>query len=177
MGAQLAKLKRAARTPTASIKNVEKALETKSMSPRHPSTVKAIDEMVKANPQFETAAKDKNENLHTMLESLHVKSVGAAPSDVLRTGKRAKKLNIVPPGRLSIDQLNQLFLDRKLTPDEWTYEKISQVYNIDEDVARNLLTYFSSFRIYKTPKDFDITKSKNFLQQDDGPTYNALTDK
>ena len=53
MGTQLAKLRRFTRTPAASLKNVDKVLEKKSISPRHPSTVKAIEEITKANPQFE----------------------------------------------------------------------------------------------------------------------------
>ena len=149
MGTQLAKLRRFTRTPASSLKNLDKVLEKKSISPRHPSTVKAIEEMTKANPQFEIAAKEKHENLHAMLDSVRVGSTGAAPDQVLRTGTRGRKVNHILSGKLTSQQLDELYVNRKMDPDTWDENKIGEHYNLDQNVAKNLLMYYSSFRIYK----------------------------
>jgi Uncharacterised protein family (UPF0240). len=174
MGARIAKAKSVGRNPSSLIKNVEKVLNEKRASPRHPSTVKSFDELVKAHPEFEESAKQKNENLHTMLDSIRVDSTGAAPTDVLKTGKKTRKLKVIPEGKLSDKQLQELFLNRKLAPEAYTVEKTANEYKLDIDVAKNLLQYYGSFYIYKEKNNanaMEIGSGKSFLQPDEEPKH------
>ena len=174
MGARIAKAKKVSRNPAAFIKNVDKALEEKIVSPRHPSTVKAFDELVKSNPDFVDSSKQKNESLHNMLNIVRVDSTGAAPTDILKSGKRARKLNVTPEGKLEEQQIENLFLNKKMAPTDWTPEKIAEEYKLDPQVAINLLANFSSFYIVKNSANnansaMDIGSGKSFLQADKEP--------
>ena len=151
MGGRVAKFKSFTRTPTAAVKSFDKVLESKTVSPRHPSTIKVINEFIEANPEVQTATKEKNENLHKMLENIRVDSYGVAPDQVLRTGVKAEKLKAIPEGKLSYEQLEQLLINRKCFPEVWTDKHIAEHFKLDEHVAKNLTTYFSSFRIFKDP--------------------------
>lgn len=168
MGGKIAKAKQVSRNPTAFIKNVDRVLEEKIISPRHPSTVKALDKLVKENPSFVDSSKLKNENLHNMLNSVRVDSTGVAPTDVLKSGKRARKLNIAPEGKLEERQIEELFLNKKIAPKEWTPEKIAEEYKLDVQVATNLLANFSSFYIIKNAQTVAMTlgSGQNFLKTD-----------
>ena len=169
MGAHVAKLRRFVRTPTARIQNVDKILENKVVSPRHPSSVKAFDELIKSHPEFKVAIKEKNDNLHKMLESVRVDSFGPAPDKVLKIGKRVNEIDIIPEGKLSHEQLDELYINRKILPEIWTEKQIALYYKLDETVARNLAMYFSSFRIYKQEEKTDLSIGdgiKSFIQND-----------
>lgn len=167
MGSQIAKLKRLSRMPTASLKNVDKVLEVKSAAQRHPSTVEGYKELLKSNPSFQNIVKNKDEKLHKMLETVRVDSVGAAPKDILKTGKQARKINVVPEGKLTPHQLDELFTNCKVAPKTWTQDEIATKYKIDNIVAKNLLSYFSSFHIYKKSESREISKDANiFLKSD-----------
>ena len=173
MGARIAKAKQVSRNPTAFIKNVDRVLEEKVISPRHPSTVKAFDELVKSNPDVAKSTKQKNENLHNMLNSVRVDSTGAAPSDILKSGKRSRKLKIPPEGKLGEKQIEQLFLNKKMAPGDWTTEKVAEEYKLDVQVATNLLANFSSFYIIKNNKTaMTIGSGKSFLRADDSTPDN-----
>lgn len=173
MGARIAKMRQVARTPTAAIQSVEQALESKIISPRHPSTVKGYEELTQANPEFERSAKEKNEVLHKMLNSVHVDSTGAAPTDVLRTTTKRfsrRGLNVIPEGKLSSEKLSELFINRKISPEDWTEQNIADHYKLDLNVAQNLTKYFGSFYIYKTEKEgLVVGNQKKFYQTDDQP--------
>ena len=168
MGAKIAKAKQVSRNPTAFIKNVDRVLEEKVISPRHPSTVKAFDKLVKENPGFVDSTKQKNENLHDMLNSVRVDSTGAAPTDILKSGKRARKLNIAPEGKLDERRIEELFLNKKIAPKDWTPERVAEEYKLDAQVAANLLANFSSFYIIKNSQTAAMTlgSGQNFLQPD-----------
>jgi len=173
MGARIAKAKQVTRNPAALVKNVEKVLEEKQVSPRHPSTVKAFDDLVKSRPEFEETAKQKNENLHFRLESVRVDSTGAAPSDVLKSGKRTRKLNIQPEGKLNKAQLENLFLNKKIDPQTWTADKTAEEFKLDIEVAKNLLEHFGAFYIIKTEHTaMTVGSGKSFLKADEDDDRN-----
>ncbi|XP_047135031.1 uncharacterized protein LOC105843790 isoform X2 [Hydra vulgaris] len=163
MGLQLAKLKKISRTPAAVFKNVDKVLDTKSVSPRHPTTVKAFDDLVEANPHFKTAVNERNVNLNKMLEEVCVNSTGVGPNEYLHRGKLTEKVQAKRHGKLSCKDIEDLFLNRKIDPETWNSAKISEHYNLDVNVAENLLKNYSSFRIFKKsmPESNQEKSSKN----------------
>ena len=149
MGGQLAKLKKVSRTPKSVFKDVDKVLEQKKVSPRHPTTAKAFDDLVKANPHFTSAVKERNINLNKMLEAVRVDSTGVAPDEILYRGKLPKNNQVKMHGKLSYQDIDDLFLNRKMDPETWSSTKVSEHYNLDIKVAENLLNNYSSFRIFK----------------------------
>ena len=170
MGQFIAKLRKASRTPQAILSNVDKVLERKSIAPRHPTTVKAFDELVKANPQFKIASEIKNEELHKRLKTVRVESDGAAPDKILKSSK--KKLETSMDGRLTYDQIEELFINCKLSPEIWSDEKISKNYKLDVKVAKNLLNHFSSFYIYKEEEvDTDVPATPFFQREQEKPKF------
>lgn len=173
MGARVGKLRQVARTPAAFTQSVDKALETKIVSPRHPGTVKAYEQLTKDNPEFKKSATEKNEALHEMLNSVRVDSTGAAPTDILKTtNKRFNRrgVSVIPDGKLSSEKLTELFINRKISTEEWTDQQIAEHYKLDLNVAQNLTKYFGSFYIFKREKEgLVIGNQKKFYQASDEP--------
>ena len=107
-----------------------------------------------------------------MLDSIRVDSTGAAPTEVLKSGKRARKLKAIPQGKLTDKRLQELFLNRKIAPETYTIEKTADEYKLDIDVAKNLLNHYGSFYIYKdknTTNAVNIGSGKSFLTPDEEP--------
>ena len=53
----------------------------------------------------------------------------------------------VVPGRLTSNQILELFAKRQTVPDEWTVEKIAEKYHIDKQIAESMVKHYSSFNI------------------------------
>ena len=66
----------------------------------------------------------------------------------------SKHLNRKPlPGRLSGEQILELFAKRYNDAEHWTPENISKTYKINQKVAEDLVQYYSSFNVVKAGKD------------------------
>ena len=150
MGGKVAKFKAAARSPQAYVKSIDKVLESKPVqAPRHPSTVKAYEELSEKHPEFKEAVSGKNVALHSRLESVRVESTGPPPDEVLRTLEKFRIPAHTPDGKLSIEQIRTLFMNRKVDENEWTSEKIADEFKIEPQVAANLVRFYSTFHIVK----------------------------
>lgn len=164
MGQQVAKAKRTVRTPQAYVGTLEQALERKATAPRHPSTVKQFEKLVAANPNFKVSVQTKNEELHKRLESVRVDSQGAAPDMILKAVQ--KKLEHPRDGRLTFDEIEELFIKHKVQPETWNEALIAEKYKLEPNVVENLLKYYGAFYIYKG-EEKSILDASFFLSKPD----------
>lgn len=58
----------------------------------------------------------------------------------------------VPPGRLDLNKLQELLLNKMGNADHWTPKLISEAYNIKEEYAENLITYLKQIRVVVSPR-------------------------
>ena len=64
--------------------------------------------------------------------------------------KRASRRPL--PGKLSSEQVLELFANRYNDVSHWTPEKIAKTYKINETIVNNLVQYYSSFNVIKADK-------------------------
>jgi len=162
-GTKVARAKAAARTPQQFIRSVDKELEKKIISPRHPTTVQGYEELVEKNPHFKKGATERNDSLHTMLEAFHVDSTGVAPDQVLKTGAATSRASHQKIGKLNIEQIRELYNLNKQDGAAWGEVALAERYALDVEVCRSLLRNYSAFYIYKkpTPPAGDLSYDKD----------------
>lgn len=75
----------------------------------------------------------------------------------------------VPPGRLDLNKLQELMINKLADDDYWTPHKIAEVYNIKEEYAENITKYFKQIRIIISP---GLAKNLDYVARND-PVYQA----
>lgn len=73
------------------------------------------------------------------------------------------------PGRLSLEQLQELMINKLADDLYWTPKKISETYNIKEEYAENLIKYLKQIRIIISPR---IAKLLDYTARNN-PVYQA----
>ena len=57
------------------------------------------------------------------------------------------------PGKVTCEQIFEMFSLRRHDPQEWTPEKIAKKYYLAEGVVNNILLNYSSFNVLKIKKE------------------------
>ena len=74
-----------------------------------------------------------------------------------------------PPGRLSLNSIQEMMLNKLADVDHWTPKRISETYNIKEEYAESLLKYLKQVRIIISPA---MAKNLDYIDRNN-PTYQA----
>lgn len=78
----------------------------------------------------------------------------------------------VPPGRLDLNNLQEIMLNKLSDTNYWTPEKISERYNIKAEYAEKLTKYLSQVRVVLSPR---MAKCLDYTARTD-PVYQATKD-
>lgn len=82
------------------------------------------------------------------------------------------RVDKVPPGRLDLDKLQQLMINKLADDAYWTPKQLSETYNISEKYAANITEYFKQIRIIISP---GIANKLDYVARND-PRYQACKD-
>ncbi|KAL3182507.1 hypothetical protein MRX96_007190 [Rhipicephalus microplus] len=141
---------------------VERAIgvEKPKAAPRHPSDAKY--ERTKATTDT-SAVKEKREDLLKRLRSVKVVSSsqvqGTVPLKLDRPLPQSRAVPLIqkygyfepatiPRGRLTLRQATQMLADVKMDPGTFTAEAVAAQYSLDVRDVREVLHYFSIFRVH-----------------------------
>nr|XP_037280245.1 NADH dehydrogenase [ubiquinone] 1 alpha subcomplex assembly factor 4-like isoform X2 [Rhipicephalus microplus]XP_037280246.1 NADH dehydrogenase [ubiquinone] 1 alpha subcomplex assembly factor 4-like isoform X2 [Rhipicephalus microplus] len=141
---------------------VERAIgvEKPKAAPRHPSDAKY--ERTKATTDT-SAVKEKREDLLKRLRSVKVVSSsqvqGTVPLKLDRPLPQSRAVPLIqkygyfepatiPRGRLTLRQATQMLADVKMDPGTFTAEAVAVQYSLDVRDVREVLHYFSIFRVH-----------------------------
>lgn len=79
----------------------------------------------------------------------------------------------VPPGKISLNMLQELMLNKLADDEYWTGERIAERYNIKEVYAENLTKYLTQIKFVLSPR---VAHLLDYIARDD-PLYKATKDK
>lgn len=87
------------------------------------------------------------------------------PQDIWSTDK-------VPPGKISLNMLQELMINKLADDEHWTAERIAERYNIKEAYAENLTKYLKQIKFVLSPR---VAYLMDYIARDD-PVYKATKD-
>lgn len=78
----------------------------------------------------------------------------------------------VPPGRISVNMLQELMFNKLADDSYWTTQVIAERYNIKEAYAENLITYLKQIKFVLPPR---VAHTLDYIARND-PVYQATKD-
>lgn len=88
-----------------------------------------------------------------------------SPTNIWETEK-------VPPGRISLNMLQELMLNKLADDEYWTTQVIAERYNIKEEYAEKLIKYLKQIKFVIPPR---VAYTLDYIARDD-PIYQATKD-
>ncbi|RHZ50273.1 hypothetical protein Glove_502g8 [Diversispora epigaea] len=129
------------------------ALETHSQVPEPNSTSQLAS--TTRNKVIEKDGKDPQllENLFKIgevkLSRDNIKLIESDGMMKIVRGREAEKIlnkgNTIPKNRVTVQTLREILNQRIIAPGEWTFEKLSTHYNLDQETIKTLLKYINTY--------------------------------
>lgn len=135
------------------------------------------------DPEIKAAVREKKDDLVLRLKHVHVTDhaidLNDVPMDQNKSTARLPKLrsttaipisgvvepkNIIP-GKITISQAHEIITNHNKEPNVWTYDYISDKYNLNVNHVKMLVTNFRPFLVY-TPESGEYTTAGSTFFKD-----------
>lgn len=153
--------------------------EKPTVAPRHPTEEKAMKDLLQETEYIKEQQLTKDPVLDDYLKKVFV--VSEDPIEQKRKKPSEKGMlplsrsrpeetelgyhepQIIPKGKITLQQVMKLLADNQSDPQLYNETKISHDYELSKEDTANLLEYFSSFKVHIKEEPLKISGKENVL--------------